>query len=88
MADRILKVRISTASSGVTIRGTAPALQSDQIRAGKTILIGGGTATGKTTLLNVLAQAIPDVERVVTIEDTAELPNIVSLAAHIGVAIN
>jgi pilus assembly protein CpaF len=44
-----------------------------QIRDGKTILISGGTATGKTTLLNVLAQAIPDEERIVIIEDTAEL---------------
>ncbi len=46
---------------------------SDQIRAAKTILISGGTGTGKTTLLNVLAHAIPEDERIVTIEDTAEL---------------
>jgi pilus assembly protein CpaF len=45
---------------------------SDQIRTGKTVLISGGTGTGKTTLLNVLAQAIPDEERIVVIEDTAE----------------
>jgi len=37
------------------------------------ILIAGGTGSGKTTLLNVLAAFIPERERVLTIEDTAEL---------------
>jgi archaeal flagellar protein FlaI len=37
------------------------------------ILISGGTGSGKTTLLNVMASFIPDRERVITIEDTAEL---------------
>jgi pilus assembly protein CpaF len=37
------------------------------------ILISGGTGTGKTTLLNILAAAIPDSERMVVIEDTAEI---------------
>ncbi|MBL8861922.1 MAG: CpaF family protein [Planctomycetes bacterium] len=39
----------------------------------KNILISGGTGAGKSTLLGALAEAIPDHERVVTIEDTAEL---------------
>jgi pilus assembly protein CpaF len=56
-----------------TLSASLAEFLSDQIRTGKTLLISGGTGTGKTTLLNVLAQAIPDEERIVVIEDTAEL---------------
>ena len=37
------------------------------------ILISGGTGTGKTTLLNVMSASIPEEDRIVTIEETAEL---------------
>ncbi|MBU9724248.1 MULTISPECIES: CpaF family protein [Bacillaceae] len=48
------------------------------------IFIGGGTGSGKTTFLNVLSNFIPKTERIITIEDSAELqihsvPNLVSL---------
>ncbi|TCZ81020.1 CpaF family protein [Paenibacillus albiflavus] len=48
------------------------------------IFIGGGTGSGKTTFLNALSQWIPSDERIITIEDSAELqirtvPNLVSL---------
>ncbi|MGX5874088.1 Flp pilus assembly complex ATPase component TadA, partial [Burkholderia gladioli] len=50
------------------------------------IIISGGTGSGKTTLLNVLSNYIPDDERIVTVEDAAELqlsqPNLVALEAR------
>lgn len=54
------------------------------VKAGYNIFISGGTGSGKTTFLNVLSQFIPEEERVITIEDSAELqllglPNLVRL---------
>src|SRR6202789_1280305 len=54
-----------------------------QIHSGKTLLISGGTSTGKTTVLRALAAAIPEEQRIVVIEDTSELhlqkPNLLSV---------
>jgi pilus assembly protein CpaF len=56
---------------------------SRAVVARKNIVVSGGTGSGKTTLLNILSASIPDAERIVTIEDAAELklrqPHVVSL---------
>ena len=58
----------------------------DYVLSRKNILISGGTGSGKTTTLNILGRFIPDEERIVLIEDTAEIhlahPNLVRFEAR------
>jgi pilus assembly protein CpaF len=58
--------------AGSATRAQVEALEA-AVRAKQTILVSGGTGTGKTTLLNLLAGLISPEDRVVTIEDAAEL---------------
>ena len=64
MQDLIERGMLSEAQAGIL---------SEAVRRGDNMLISGGTGTGKTTLLNVLSDAIPEEERILIIEDTAEL---------------
>lgn len=86
---RKFQTRFFTAEELVRIGTLSPAVL-EALRAAITrnenILISGGTSTGKTTLLNALAVFLPPEDRVVLIEDTAELqidrPNLVRFEAR------
>lgn len=60
---------------------------TDAIRRGDNLLISGGTGAGKTTLTNVIADSIPDSDRILILEDVAELyikkPHIISAEAQL-----
>jgi Flp pilus assembly CpaF family ATPase len=57
---------------GAVTQGTIDFLRAC-VKARKNIIVSGGTGTGKTTFLNLLSSFLPDDERIVTIEDAAEL---------------
>jgi pilus assembly protein CpaF len=63
--DDLIKFNTLTPEIGELLKGI--------VKAGLNVLISGGTGSGKTTLLNVLSRFIPSDERIVTIEDAAEL---------------
>ena len=67
---------VITADEMLTNRTLMPGMLqflSACVKAKATILISGGTGSGKTTTLNAMSRYIPEEERIVTIEDTAEL---------------
>ncbi|MBR3170026.1 MAG: CpaF family protein [Lachnospiraceae bacterium] len=69
-----------------SITGEAATFLETMVRAGYSVIIGGGTSAGKTTFLNALSNYIPKTERIITIEDNAELqiqgvPNLVRMEA-------
>ena len=69
-----------------TLPEDAAAYLREAVARRRNIIISGGTGSGKTTLLNALSQFIPEEERIVTIEDAAELklvkPHVVILEAR------
>jgi pilus assembly protein CpaF len=75
----LIERRMLTESQANTLR--------DAIERGDNLLISGGTGAGKSTLLNVLARFIPDPDRILILEDVAELyinkPHLISAEAQL-----
>lgn len=80
--------RGTSASDLTRARKSPVAFLKDAVKARKTILISGGTSSGKTTFLNALLKTIPAHERIILVEDTPEIadnhPNSLSLIAVKG----
>jgi pilus assembly protein CpaF len=69
----VVPLRMSDIIQKNTLTPAMAELWSALVKVKCNIIISGGTGTGKTTLLNILSGFIPSSERIVTIEDTAEL---------------
>ena len=77
--DDLIERRMLTAEQGQRL--------ADAVRRGDNLLISGGTGAGKTPLTNVLASFIPDNDRILILEDVAELyikkPHVISAEAQL-----
>ena len=81
------RITMETMIDTGSIGKEAAAMLIQAVKAKYNIFISGGTGSGKTTFLNALSAYIPETERVITIEDSAELqitqiPNLVRLEAR------
>ena len=81
------RITMETMIDTGSIGKEAAAMLIQAVKAKYNIFISGGTGSGKTTFLNVLSDFIPKEERIITIEDSAELqitgiPNLVRLEAR------
>jgi pilus assembly protein CpaF len=69
-----------------TLSGESASFLAEAVRHRANILVSGGTGSGKTTMLNILSSFIPRGERLITIEDAAELkidhPHVISLESR------
>lgn len=79
----VIPLRMEDFIQGKSLTPEMAAILEGLVQARVNLLIAGGTGTGKTTLLNILSGYIPASERVITIEDAAELqlqqPHVVRL---------
>ena len=79
---------VGTSLAATLAQGDISRFLRDAVAARKTILLSGGTSSGKTTLLNALLKEIPADERVIAIEDTPEIKlaraNAIGLVAIAG----
>jgi Flp pilus assembly CpaF family ATPase len=80
--DRLERAGLRELVRNGTVGEPLAAFLAALVRARKNLLISGGTAVGKTTMLRALASAIPQDERLITIEDSLELCLDWDTAAH------
>jgi Flp pilus assembly CpaF family ATPase len=80
--DRLQRAGLRELTRNGTVDRPLAEFLTGLVRARKNLLISGGTATGKTTMLRALAGAIPRQERLITIEDSLELCLDWDAAAH------
>jgi pilus assembly protein CpaF len=85
--SRAIPLRLDELFSNGTLNAPMGEFLAAAVRSGLNMVVSGGTSSGKTTLLNVVSRFIPKHERVVTIEETAELrldhPHVLALEARL-----